>query len=135
MHSRELAELLLRKAQQNEFVIDKLISDPSSPSEVIGFHAQQSVEKRLKAVLALHGVRFAKIHEIGKILALLRKNGITYPPEFEDLDDLSPFAADFRYEDLPTGGGRLLDQMWAVDCVRRVRTWAEAVVKTKPEVK
>ncbi len=72
MHSRELAELFFRKAQQDEFVLDKLISDPSSPVEVIGFHAQQSVEKRLKAVLALHGVRFAKIDEIGKILALLR---------------------------------------------------------------
>ncbi len=134
MHSRELAELFLRNAQQDEFVLDKLISDPSSPIEIICFHAQQSVEKRLKAVLALHGVRFAKIHEIGKILALLRKNGITYPPDFEDLDGLSPFAADFRYEELPTGGGRLLDRMWAADCVRRVKTWAEAAVKNKPEV-
>lgn len=28
MHSRELAELFFRKARQDEFVLDKLISDP-----------------------------------------------------------------------------------------------------------
>ena len=43
--SRELAELLVRKAAQDEFVIEKLISDPASPEEAIGFHAQQAIEK------------------------------------------------------------------------------------------
>jgi hypothetical protein len=38
--SRERAQLLLRKAAQDEFTIEKLISDPASPDEVIGFHAQ-----------------------------------------------------------------------------------------------
>ena len=35
-HSRELAELLLRKAEQDEFALDKLIPDPDSPDEIIG---------------------------------------------------------------------------------------------------
>jgi len=56
--SRELAELLLQKAEQDEFALDKLIPDPNSPDEIIGFHAQQAIEKMLKAVLALAAVRY-----------------------------------------------------------------------------
>ena len=134
MHSRELAELFLRKARQDEFALDKLIADPASPDEVIGFHAQQAVEKTLKAVLALHAIRFGKIHEIGQLLALLRKNSIACPSEFDALDRLSPFAADFRYEDLPSGPERLFDRTWAADNVRRVKAWAESVVRAKPEI-
>jgi HEPN domain-containing protein len=129
MHSRELAELFFRKARQDEFVLDKLISDPTSPDEVIGFHAQQAVEKMLKAVLALHAVRLGKIHEIGQLRALLRKNGIAHPSEFDELDRLSPFAADFRYKDLPSGPEHPFDRMWAADSVRRVKAWAEAAVR------
>ena len=39
-HSREHAELLLRKARQDEIALDKLITDPSLPDEIVGFHAQ-----------------------------------------------------------------------------------------------
>lgn len=129
MHSRELAELFLRKARQDEFVVDKLIADPASPDEVIGFHAQQAVEKMLKAVLALCAARVGKVHEIGQLLALLRKNSIPYPSDFDDLDRLSPFAADFRYKDLPSRPEHAFDREWAVDSVRRVKAWAEASVR------
>lgn len=128
MHSRELAELFFRKARQGEFVLDKLISDSASPDEVIGFHAQQAVEKMLKAVLALHAIRFGKVHEIGQSLTLLRKSNIAYPPEFEELDRLSSFAVDFRYKDLPSGPERPFDRTWAAGFVGRVKAWAEGVV-------
>ena len=60
MRSREHAELLLRKAAQDEFVVEKLSSDPASPDEVIGFHAQQSVEKTLKAALTLSSIHYGR---------------------------------------------------------------------------
>jgi len=53
MPSRERAERLLRKAAQDKFVLSKLVSDPASPDELIGFHAQQAIEKMLKAVSTL----------------------------------------------------------------------------------
>ena len=40
MKRREQALKLLEKAAQDEFVLDKLISDPASPDKAIGFHAQ-----------------------------------------------------------------------------------------------
>ena len=51
--SRELAELLLQKAQQGEFALDKLMPDLDSPDEITGFHAQQAIDKMLRAVPAL----------------------------------------------------------------------------------
>jgi predicted DNA binding CopG/RHH family protein len=47
----EHARLFLRKAEQDEFVLALPLGSPESPEEAVGFHAQQAVEKRIKAVL------------------------------------------------------------------------------------
>jgi hypothetical protein len=60
MRSLEHARLLLRKAAQDEFVLLKLIPDPASPDEMIGFHAQQAIEKMLKAVLAAKAIQYRR---------------------------------------------------------------------------
>lgn len=133
MRSSEHADLLLRKARQDEFALEKLISDPASPDEILGFHAQQAVEKALKAVLALHNVRYPFIHDLKALVDLLAKNKISVPQEFEEVRLLTPFATVFRYEYLPAEPRRGLDRSWALDIVRRVRAWAEAAVKTRPE--
>ncbi|MCK5272261.1 MAG: HEPN domain-containing protein [Sedimentisphaerales bacterium] len=52
-HSHALA--LLQKARDDEYVLRCLINDPSAPLWAIGFHAQQAVEKALKAALAKTG--------------------------------------------------------------------------------
>ena len=127
MHSRELAELLLRKASQDEFVMEKLISDPASPDEAIGFHAQQAIEKMLKAILALRAVRYGRVHNLGVLLDLLRDHHIPFPEEFEAVRWLTPFGADFRYKDMASE--QPFDRSWALDIVRRVRAWAEAAVR------
>jgi len=50
--ARELALLLVRKAEGDESILDRLLDDADVPDDVLGFHAQQAIEKRLKAVLA-----------------------------------------------------------------------------------
>ncbi len=130
-HSRELAELLLQKAEQDEFALDKLIPDPDSPDEIIGFHAQQAIEKMLKAVLALAAVRYRWSHDLVELLDLLRKNGISYPEAFEEITALTPFAAILRYEDKVQQPEQPFDRFWARDCVRRVRAWAESALHDK----
>jgi HEPN domain-containing protein len=42
-------------------------------TDTVCFHAQQCVEKYLKAFLVLEGIDFPKTHDIGKISALLRR--------------------------------------------------------------
>lgn len=51
-----LAGLLLRKAEQDFYVLEKLVADARAPVEVFGFHAQQATEKILKAWLAAHRI-------------------------------------------------------------------------------
>lgn len=125
---RERAARLLRKAAQDEFTIEKLLPDPASPDEVIGFHAQQAIEKMLKAVLALWSVRYRRTHDIVELIDLVRQKIDTFPADLEDLRRLSPFATEYRYDDFPEESEEPFDRQWALQCVRRARTWAEFVV-------
>ena len=47
MKSREHARGLLAKANEDLYVLERLVDDADSPDAVIGFHAQQAVEKSL----------------------------------------------------------------------------------------
>lgn len=132
MRSNEHAEVLIRKAREDEFALGKLISDPASPDDILGFHAQQAVEKTLKAVLALHYVRFPFTHDLMTLVDLLGKSKIAFPRELEEVRRLTPFATVFRYDYLPAEPRRALDRPWALELVRRVRAWAEAILNEKP---
>lgn len=48
-----------------------LTLDRSCPTEVVCFHAQQCVEKYLKAILVVHGIEFTKTHDIAVLVGLL----------------------------------------------------------------
>jgi len=65
--------------------------------DAAGFHAQQSIEKYLKAILQLKSIRFEKVHDL---LALM-KLCLPFVPELEMhkelLSYLNPFAVAFRY--------------------------------------
>ena len=131
MRSRDNAEVLLRKAKGDEFTVEKLIPDPASPDEVIGFHAQQAVEKMLKAVLAHHAVSYPRIHDLTELVDLLRDNNISFPEQLQEIDRLTPFATLFRYADVVAQPPRAFDRSWAIDCVRQVRAWAESILRER----
>src|SRR2546426_735618 len=95
----------MRKAAQDEFTVEKLIPDPASPDEVIGFHAQQSVEKMLKPILTLAAARYQRTHNLGKLLDLVRQQGFVFPEDLEDVRQLTPFAVALRYDELAAGVG------------------------------
>ena len=131
MRSRDHAEVLLRKAKGDEFTIEKLTPDPASPDEVIGFHAQQAVEKMLKAVLTHYAVPYPRIHDLTELVDLLRENKISFPEHLEEIDRLTPFATVFRYADLATQPPRAFDRSWALNCVRQVRAWVESLLRER----
>ncbi len=129
VRSREHAELLLGKAAQDEFTVEKLLPDPESPDEVIGFHAQQAVEKLVKAVLSLHSIRYRRTHDLAELVDLLRDSGIAFPAGLDEIRRLSPFAVAFRYDDLPIESEGPFDRSWSANCVRKIRSWAEAALR------
>jgi HEPN domain-containing protein len=98
MSRRDLAETLLRKADQDKIVFEKLRLDREVAVDILGFHAQQAAEKMLKAALASQEIDFPFSHRLTDLFDLLREKGAAFPEDFEELRFLTPFAVAFRYE-------------------------------------
>lgn len=122
-HDRlDLARLLLARAIDDETLVRKVSPDADIADAIVGFHAQQAVEKLIKAVLAARGIAFMKSHALSYLIGLIEENEIEAPKELSEADVLSPWAVEFRYEgDEPPA----LDRSAALTLVAQVRTWAE----------
>ena len=103
-------------------------TDPDTPDEVIGFHAQQAIEKMIKAVLSATGVAFRKTHDLTELIDLVYDSGAEFPAGLEEVKALSPFAVEFRYDDLPVGQKEFFDRERVALQVQEVRRWAESLV-------
>ncbi len=101
MRAIEQAQLLQRKAAQDLAVLRKLINDPTINTETLGFHAQQAAEKLIKALLALGGHDYPRTHDLGLLLDLLAALDVLLPEALLTVENLTPFATLFRYDDLP----------------------------------
>ncbi|MBI4384979.1 MAG: HEPN domain-containing protein [Nitrospinae bacterium] len=67
----------LRLADRDIKAFDILMNSPEAHSSVVCFHAQQAVEKSLKAVLYLNLIEFERTHDLVKLAELLRNNGFS----------------------------------------------------------
>ncbi len=123
MKWREQAELLLRKAEHDEYLLDKLLDDSNAPVEVFGFHAQQAVEKLLKALLASLQIRYPHTHRLIDLMDLITNAGIVIPSQLEDLRQLTPFAVEFRYDALPEEPEAPLEKVPVRQRIRDLRAW------------
>lgn len=97
----EVAELLAAKAAGDLLAAQKLAPDPEINDDPIGFHAQQAVEKALKVALTLQGADFPKPHDLDFLVTLSSKSGVDLPAEMAEVGWLTPWAAEFRYDDAP----------------------------------
>ncbi len=91
----------------------------AGPTDTVCFHAQQCVEKYLKALLVLQGIEFERVHHISALIARLpaRLRPDLTPEEQERLTD---YAVSTRY---PGDYERisLAEARQAVQIARRVR--------------
>ncbi len=126
MPPSEMALLLLRKASQDEFAVRKLMDDPDAPDEIIGFHAQQAVEKLFKAVLTASGVPYRKTHSLLELIDAILDHGLPMPKELEAVRILTPFAVEFRYDEFLPDASSVLDRKTVVRYIEQVRQWVES---------
>jgi len=90
-----------------------------NPYRLIAYHAQQAVEKNLKAYLVLEGVDFPYTHNIARLLELCAERA-QWAVELKDAEELTPYAIGARYpseQDEVTES----DARRAVDIAQRVR--------------
>ena len=98
-------DVLLRKARQDELVLERLLGDSEVDDDTLGFHAQQAAEKLLKAALVARAIDYPRTHNLGVLIELLGKAGVALPADLADIDRLTPFGTVFRYDEvLPRAG-------------------------------
>jgi HEPN domain-containing protein len=117
------AAVLLRKAEADAIAVRELAGNPEITDEIVGFHAQQAIEKWLKALMAQRGMDETRIHDIGRLLQLLQNDGAELPGNAEQLDDLTIYAVPMRYDELLDA--EPLDREGTVRLVNEIGTWAE----------
>ena len=127
MKRHEQAHLLLRKAAQDEALLDEVLTSTKVADEVIGFHCQQAAEKLIKALISSAGGEFRKTHDLNALINSLGALGETLPPEFDMLDALTPFGSLYRYEDYDSA--ITFDRTQARDLIRSLRAWCKRRVE------
>ena len=71
------------------------------PLEIICFHCQQAAEKAIKALFILKEMEVIKIHDLAILLHKI-ESVFSIPVAVKNAsDDLTPFAATFRYPQSP----------------------------------
>lgn len=88
----------------------------------VGFHAQQAVEKALKAAIANRDQDFPFTHDLGLLMQLCQDAGLELPADLADADRLTPYAAAVRYGLGDPGAVATADALrWAALAIE----WAE----------
>jgi HEPN domain-containing protein len=71
--------------------------EPGILLSLVAFHAQQAVEKALKAVLVASNVDFPRTHDLEQLQAILRECGLSWPVRLDKVKELTPMAVQTRY--------------------------------------
>ena len=121
------AQMLLRKAAQDEGLLDAILEDKTVSTEIFGYHCQQAAEKLLKAWLAQRAVHYPKTHNLQALAELLEAQGQSLPTDLADLDQLTPYATVYRYEQVPEYTP--LDRKATRALVARLRSFVEQQIK------
>lgn len=123
----ELAAILARKANEDAVALREFEGNPEIADSILGFHAQQAIEKWLKAVLAGRGIEFEYTHDLRHLLGLIEDAGIAFPLDTPEVVMFTEFAVPLRYEDLLDAES--LDRRAAVALVDEVGTWARSALE------
>lgn len=127
MKQHEQALLYLRKAAEDESLLDATAHLPGVADAIYGFHCQQAAEKLLKALLSELRVRFPRTHDLEELLHLLETAGHQVPDELARVDEFSSYAVEFRYGDVMPAAH--LDRQAARELIRNLRALVETHVK------
>lgn len=97
MRALDYGEGLLSMARKDFDALRGMVDNPLFADEIFGFHAQQAIEKALKAWLAVRSVNFPLTHDLSRLLDLLEESGVDVRL-FWPLVQYTVFAVQARYE-------------------------------------
>ncbi len=123
--------ILIEKAMQDECVLENLIDNTAITDETIGFHAQQAVEKLLKALLSFLGQRYRKTHDIRELLDGLEDANCKVPDNLYEIRYLTPYAVEWRYENFMVYDEPPLDRHKMLQLIKSLRQHVEKKIAAK----
>lgn len=115
---RAAAAVLLARAR-DDLTAGRLLLETPATDAIVGFFAQQTVEKALKAVLIDRGLDYPFTHDLSRLIERCEAAGVDLPPGLAEADELSAFAGRLRY-DAPLSGtvvARAVAMAWAESAV------------------
>lgn len=118
------AQRLLRLARCDFQTFAILHTHPEAPLAPMCFHAQQCVEKALKAVITANQIYFRYTHDLGVLHKLLTEAAVVPPFTAAEFERLTPSAVELRYDE----GIPLLTRDEAGYMANTTLVWAEALV-------
>ena len=96
--SRDLAEGLLARARDDAAAVRAVLTITGVSDAIVGFHAQQAVEKSIKAVLAANDHSFPFTHDLEGLVERCHDVGVELPELVQhDAGLLTPYAVRHRY--------------------------------------
>jgi HEPN domain-containing protein len=132
--SVDASRVLLGLAVDDELAAKSLLPVEGITDAILGFHAQQAVEKATKAVLGHGGVEYPYSHDLDGLFELCQENNIKVPDTLSGASRLSVFGVRLRYGTTPeTHLDRGQALKWAGAAVAWARAQLEAVQPPEPD--
>ena len=94
---RELVLQWIGKAEDDWRLSHRLVADPEPYTEATAFHAQQAVEKYLKALLTWYQVEFPKPRDIRRLLEIAGERDQSLAEVLSEAAGLTIYAVQYRY--------------------------------------
>jgi HEPN domain-containing protein len=125
MSNVEHAKKFLKIAGNDLEAFKILASAEGFESSITGFHAQQAIEKYLKAILFFHRIPFRKTHNLNDLMQLVKTVVKDIPFNTNDLEVLNPYAVLLRYDEIVESE---FDIPKAQELIESIKVWATKIV-------
>jgi HEPN domain-containing protein len=124
----EQRDQLLAKAAEDQKAMLVLAADAGTSDATVGFHAQQAVEKYLKALACHLRVDYERTHDLIVLLDAITDAGQPVPGDVDKCKYLQPYAVLFRYDNIAVGKQNPLNRSTTQQDVECVRNWAMQII-------
>lgn len=99
MKDKKLSLQMMQIAERDINSLFGMLDNPEVFDDaVFGFHAQQAVEKLLKAILIFNGIEYKRTHDLQTLFLQTDEAGVEFSIEIKNLEELTSFAVEFRYD-------------------------------------
>lgn len=119
------ARRLLSLAERDVNAFEVLKNQSGIHPETVCFHAQQAVEKIIKAVLIANNIAPSRTHDLEALAYAVLAIPIELPVTLEDLIKLNPYAVTYRYEEADIA---TMSTALANDIVQAIRLWGKKYI-------